>query len=694
MGHRKFVEASSGRIAPSLDSAAVANHTAEVVITLAADGYGTWVSPSVHNLLGYTPAQMLAAPLAVVHDDDRPALESAITQTAASNQAAVELRVRMQCSDGTVKWMEACVSRNSGTGGSESEVVLLLRDITTLVAAEKRVHELEQRNRSLTQLSPGELFSFNREGTVQWLSDSAADMIGWSADAIIGRHIDDLVHPDEREQLRTCVIAADTPAACECKARWRSANGEYRWLGLSLRPVQDDAGNVASWLGILRDIATEIAARESLAREHERLTALLKSTLEPHAQLQAVRDDNGTIVDFLVEDVNDAACEFLDIPREQLLGARMAEFVSEETQRSVLARYARVVETGESLDSQAFPSSFLGAESDGEAQRRFDVKAVKYADGVSLTWRDVTQTYEMAQALAASEQDFKLLAESIGDVVRVIDTNGLHTWVSPSVTKLLGYTPEELIGTFAQAIIHPDDLAPALAMGISTGMSRGVVTPPRRTRVRHADGHWVWTETTNSFAYDDDGNVTELYAVTRDAQAAVAAELELQRLATTDPLTGLLNRASIIDQLNDLAKLPQSDTDTTAVLFCDLDNLKDVNDTHGHAVGDAVITAAADRAREYLDDDALVARFGGDEVLVVLPHVPGLAAALGIAEGVRQAIATTVTIPETGVEIQTGVSVGIALLHPGEPVDEVISRADTAMYQAKADGRNAVAISM
>ena len=72
--------------------------------------------------------------------------------------------------------------------------------------------------------------------------------------------------------------------------------------------------------------------------------------------------------------------------------------------------------------------------------------------------------------------------------------------------------------------------------------------------------------------------------------------------------------------------------------------------------------------------------------------MPGLAAALGIAEGLRQAIATTVTIPETGEEIQTGVSVGIALLHPGESVDEVISRADTAMYQAETDGRNAVAV--
>jgi len=86
--------------------------------------------------------------------------------------------------------------------------------------------------------------------------------------------------------------------------------------------------------------------------------------------------------------LNDAACEFLDIPRKQLLGVRMAEFVSDESRRPILARYARVVETGESLDSQAFPGSFLGAESDGEAMRRFDLKAVKCADGVSLTWRE------------------------------------------------------------------------------------------------------------------------------------------------------------------------------------------------------------------------------------------------------------------------------------------------------------------
>lgn len=645
---------------------------------------GRWVSPSVSEALGIRPDRALVDPLGLVHPDDRTAVRRACADAAEGGADTRIDRVQVYAG-GATRWMDVTVGHMTDASDMSTSVILLLHDVTRQVALEERLAETEQRFALMSEASSGALLTITHDGVLQWVSDAAAQSVGWAPGQLAGRHITDLVHPDDVEPVIRSLRAAEQVP--ERRVRWLRSDGTYRWAALVLRPIDGDSPTPSTRAGIVRDISTEVAAEEALRTEHERLTALLQSTMEPHMHLEAIRDDAGEVVDFVVQEANAAACSYLARSREQLMGARMDDIVVGERRRKAIARFSRVVNSGEPLVLE----DFVAGDGTGAAveQRRFDLHAVKVGDGISLTWRDVTDRHRMAEALAASEQDFRLLAESIGDVVRVIDLNGIHRWVSPSVTKLLGYTPEELVGTYAQAIIHPDDLAQALAAGIRTGMARGVVTAPRRTRVRHADGHWVWTETTNSFNYDAEGNVTEIYAVTRDAQAAVQAEAELQRMATTDSLTGLLNRSCILDRLADLVTDNAAASPGVTVLFCDLDDLKTINDTLGHAVGDAVITAAANRVAEQLSGDALIARFGGDEILVVLPQVRDLEDARAIADRLRRALAEP--LDAAGGVVKGGVSIGVAVLRPGETVDQVVNRADQAMYRAKASGRNAIA---
>lgn len=255
--------------------------------------------------------------------------------------------------------------------------------------------------------------------------------------------------------------------------------------------------------------------------------------------------------------------------------------------------------------------------------------------------------------------------------------------MSPSVQDLLGYTPESLIGTSAVALMHPDDVATVFSVVTRSIEDKTAVTAPRRTRLRHADGHWVWTETTNSFQYGADGSVTRVYAVSRDAELQVRAEMELKRLAETDPLTGLLNRACVFDRL---AEIVERKAENVAVLFCDIEGLKQINDSRGHAAGDAVIVSCARRCVELLDSQALVARFGGDELLIVLSGVAHLAAATETANRLREATDGAAGDGEVGASM----SIGVTMLHPGETLDAVVARADLAMYDAKAAGRNRV----
>ncbi|MCP9832803.1 MULTISPECIES: diguanylate cyclase [unclassified Cyanobium] len=180
----------------------------------------------------------------------------------------------------------------------------------------------------------------------------------------------------------------------------------------------------------------------------------------------------------------------------------------------------------------------------------------------------------------------------------------------------------------------------------------------------------------------------ELSVTWRDVSERIAMEQALERRAATDSLTTLLNREEVFAQMGRLLADDRRRGGELAVLFCDLDHFKEVNDNYGHQAGDAVLQAVAKRIRSCLRGSDLAARIGGDELMVVLPGLQGLPDALTIAEKLRRLASEAVPIPQ-GL-VQVSVSVGVALACDGESPDELIARADTAMYTAKQQGRDQV----
>ena len=180
----------------------------------------------------------------------------------------------------------------------------------------------------------------------------------------------------------------------------------------------------------------------------------------------------------------------------------------------------------------------------------------------------------------------------------------------------------------------------------------------------------------------------ELSVTWRDVTERIVMEQALRQRAATDSLTSLLNREEVFRQIEWLMGSDRRQGGDLAVLFCDLDRFKEVNDTYGHAAGDAVLQAMAQRIRSCLRATDLAARVGGDELLVVLPGVHGLEGALAIAQKLRELAREPVPIPQGDAQIT--VSVGVALASPGEALDALIARADTAMYAAKQRGRDQV----
>ncbi|MCT0224767.1 diguanylate cyclase domain-containing protein [Synechococcus sp. CS-1328] len=173
-----------------------------------------------------------------------------------------------------------------------------------------------------------------------------------------------------------------------------------------------------------------------------------------------------------------------------------------------------------------------------------------------------------------------------------------------------------------------------------------------------------------------------------DMSERIMAERELERRAATDSLTSLLNREEMFGRLQRLMAANQRQSDQLALLFCDIDHFKAVNDTYGHNAGDAVLQAMAARVRSCLRSSDLAARIGGDELLVALPGLTGLPDAMAIAEKLRHLAHKPVSTADW--ETQISMSIGVALAQPGESHDDLIARADAAMYAAKQQGRDQV----
>lgn len=177
--------------------------------------------------------------------------------------------------------------------------------------------------------------------------------------------------------------------------------------------------------------------------------------------------------------------------------------------------------------------------------------------------------------------------------------------------------------------------------------------------------------------------------VFEDVSADVALRAELERRARYDDLTGLLNRSEAISRAESVLSHPRRRGDHWALVFCDLDGFKAVNDAAGHAAGDQVLRVVARRMRAVVREGDLVARMGGDEMLVLLDGVRSIEDAERLADLMRVAIAE----PINGggfAELRVGASMGVTLAEPGDDIDVLIARADAAMYTAKREGRGRV----
>jgi diguanylate cyclase (GGDEF)-like protein/PAS domain S-box-containing protein len=305
--------------------------------------------------------------------------------------------------------------------------------------------------------------------------------------------------------------------------------------------------------------------------------------------------------------------------------------------------------------------------------------------GIIANYHDITERVEAEAALRASEERFRSLVQHASDLIVVMTADGTVTYVSPSVERLTGYRPEEIVGTNAFAWLHPEDVAQA-----RQNFARRVQQPNSSLltggfRVGHRDGSWRYMDMLSTNLLDDP-SVAGVVVNMRDMTEHRALEERLTRQVYTDALTGLPNRARFVEILGGALVEARRGGAGFAVLFVDLDGFKVVNDSLGHGAGDGLLAAAARRIAACLRPGDTIARFGGDEFVILLERVDTALEVVRAAERVIAAFGRPVTLHDR--EVFVSVSVGITMAAPRHATpDDLLREADIALYQAKAAGK-------
>jgi diguanylate cyclase (GGDEF)-like protein/PAS domain S-box-containing protein len=284
----------------------------------------------------------------------------------------------------------------------------------------------------------------------------------------------------------------------------------------------------------------------------------------------------------------------------------------------------------------------------------------------------VTVQPEVAQLPDQLLRDFVDASDAL---LCIVDGDGRILLTNPALQRFTGRTAEEMSGVpFWEVYVVPEHAA----------LSQDAVARAMATGVAHPqEGEWITgagerrrVAMRNTVLRDDQGRPYAVGCVALDVTDDRRREAALHLRAQTDLLTGIANRRALFDAL----RARVDDGPGCALLFCDLDSFKVVNDRHGHAVGDALLAEVAGRLAELAGPGDLVARFGGDEFVILCIGRPE-EELVALAARIRDVVGTPFPGPQGPLSI--GVSVGIAVARPGDDADELIGRADRAMYGAK-----------
>jgi diguanylate cyclase (GGDEF)-like protein/PAS domain S-box-containing protein len=469
------------------------------------------------------------------------------------------------------------------------------------------------------------------------------------------------IHPDDHQRVVSSFnrLYSGQDERLMCQLRLRHKKGDWREVELVAKSLQrDEKGWARRVLVVMRELGLrDNRYRQIVENLHEGLWLM---------------DRNHRI-----SYVNQTLCDMLGYAQDEMMGHDVAEFQSQPVSRSR--------EKLESEGKQGVFDTVLRHKDGSVMEVRVLSAAMQDAQG---RFEGVVEGIIDIAEQKARELRLKILSNAVeqsGSMVMITDQLGNIEYVNSSFCGITGYGPDDVLGKNAR-ILRPEDADMELISDMWATVSGGKDWHGEWRNMKK-DGSFYWSSVSVSPIINESGQISHYVSVSEDITEQKATQFKMEQLAYVDSLTGLANRILFRDRLEQALKNIQRKQSRAALLYLDLDQFKRINDSLGHDVGDALLMQVAERLRNCVRHQDTVARMGGDEFVILLTDVDGMAGASAVARKILETMRHSHKLLRH--EIIITPSIGITLA-PDDSLnaDILLKNADLAMYRAKSQGRN------
>lgn len=602
---------------------------------------------------------------------DRPYFKQHFTEALAGKRQVVERLIRGVSNDDY--WWEFSYNSSVLSDGEVTGVTLLGRNITARKQAEATLQDSEDRYRQLVERSPVAI-AVHRDNRFLYINPTGQKLLGLTcSEDFLDQPVLDTVHPAHRELAwqRMRQVQEDGREAPLIEEQFVQRDGTVIDVEDICIPFNYQGQPAVQ--SVFYDVTTRNQVQEALRRSEERFAKTFRASPDI---LLITRLSDGVILD-----VNDSWERLVGYPREEAIGRSVNDLY-------LWAEPGEPAQLAQLLRQQGFVREYeisIKQKSGAICQAVLSIEQLEIAGELCLLAiaRDVTDRKH-------AEQQLRLQAaalEAAANAIVIADRDGVITWVNPAYTRLTGYSAEDTIGQNMQQR-EAEAQEVRLPLAIWQTLREGRVWHGEAL-VHRRDGTTYAEEQTITPVLDEQQRITHFIAIKQDITERKQHEQHLSYLVNHDALTGLPNRLWLEQALESAVARSRRGT-ANALLLLDLDNFKLVNDTLGHAAGDELLAVLAQMLSRYLREGDVLARLGGDEFAVLLDS-SGLNQALILAEQLRHIVDSTPFHLADQV-FTLGVSIGVVAVNGYQTAQQLLAQADAAMYTAKEQGRNRVAL--
>ena len=639
-------------------------------------GFITYASPSMVGVLGLQAEEAMedaARLFDQIHPDDRPLVAAALSRIESPGRPC-GVQFRIAHPQKGERWLDS-----HWTCMQDGELAIchgFIHDITEHKRQEIQQYGNELRYQDIFNNTSDHIFILDltedKRLRITAINSAFEKAQGLPRETIIGKYIEEFIPDVKTEVLYAhywqCV---ESGMGCEYEAEVELKTGRYIFR-TTLIPIHDASGRVYRIATIAHDITQHKALEEVLNKRAAEMSALVENTPD-----NIIRYDTNTRISYM----NPALAHTLGILAEQVIGKQASEFFANTP---VLKEYHKVLET---VIATGQATEFELA----YAPNRYDqirivpeISSDGQVMGVIAIGRDMTRQKQLEEELRRREADFRELVENSPDSIGRYDLNCRRLYANPKLISLLGGDSSIILGKTPME--HPGgawsmEYEKLLRMVIADGKEH-------ECELRRQDGERTSCGLIRMRPeFNQAGEFVSVLAVGRDITELDQYRQKVHRQAFYDPLTGLPNRALLIDRIGMAITAAKRYGRQFGLMLLDLDHFKEVNDVLGHSAGDCLLRETAQRLQRCIRKSDTIARLGGDEFALLALEVTGSEDLVAIAAKILRVMAEPIIIDDR--ELFISCSIGITLCpDDSDDMDGLMQYADSAMYHAKKQGRN------